>query len=195
MRVLFLRKKNIGMTAVIIGLILILISFSEIFSHKIKEASLPLNNIEKLINYKEANGHLKFSLPSNWGFMKDNISGEEVLYSGSFYSDDSKIKGIVQLWKLDTDIYDFLEDSAYISKAQNKVYNYSINDIKIGNKAFILVRYKLENEKGDIFLAYEYFLPKGKEFVRMSFYVNQKDYKEAYGSMFEALVNNIALIG
>lgn len=194
MRVIFLRRKNIGMIAVIIGLIMILISFSEIFSHKIKEASLLFNNIEKLTNYKEANGRLKFSLPSDWAFMKDDIAGEEVLYSGSFYSNDSKIKGIVQLWKLNKNIYDFLKDSANISETQNKISDYSINDIKIGNRAFILVRYKIENVEGNTFLAYEYFLPKGNEFARMSFYINQKDYKEVYGGMFEALVNYVDLI-
>jgi hypothetical protein len=194
MRVLILRKKNIGMTAVIIGLILILFSFSEILNHKIKEASLPLNNIEKLTNYKVVNGKLRFSLPSDWGFMKNDISGKEIIYSGSFNSEDGKIKGLIQLWKLNTNIYDFLKNSAYISQAQNKVYNYTINDIKIGNKAFILVRYKIEDNRGNVFLAYEYFQPKGSEFVRMSFYVNQKDYKETYGGMFEALVNNLALI-
>ena len=182
------------MTAVIIGLILILFSFSEILNHKIKEASLPLNNIEKLTNYKVVNGKLRFSLPSDWGFMKDNVSGEEIVYSGSFNSEHGKIKGLIQLWKLNTNIYDFLKNSAYISQAQNKVSNYTINDIKIGNKAFILVRYKIEDNRGNVFLAYEYFQSKGSEFVRMSFYVNQKDYKETYGGMFEALVNNLALI-
>ena len=194
MRVIILRRKNVGMAAVIIGLIIILISFSEIFSHKIKEASLLYNNIEKLVNYKEANGHLKFSLPSDWGFMKDDTAGDEVLYSGSFYSADSKIKGVVQLWKLNENIYDFLKNSANVSKTQNKVSNYSVNDIKIGNRAFILVRYKIENVDGNTFLAYEYFLPKGNEFARMSFFINQKDYKEAYGGMFEALVNYVDLI-
>lgn len=194
MKVIFLRKKNIGMAAVIIGLILILAGFSEIFSNKIKEASLLYNNIEKLVNYNEADGRLKFSLPSDWGFMKDNVTGDEVEYSGSFISDDKKIKGLIQLWKLDMNIYDFLEDSAYISKGQNKVYDYSINDIKIGNRKFILVRYKMEDEKGDIYLAYEYFLPKGNQFARMSFFINQKNFKEAYGGMFEAIVNYVDLI-
>lgn len=191
MKILIIRKKNIGMVAIILGLIILLFSFSKILNSRLINASFTLNSIEKLKKIEVLKGKSCFYLPENWIYKEEGGLGKEVLYSGEFKSEDNKIGGLFQIWNTNKDIYKFLKDSENISKEQNKIFNYSINNIKIGNKEVILVKYKIENKNGEKYLAYEYFIPKGREVTRMSFFLEEKNYKEYFGGLFEALVNNI----
>lgn len=186
-----INKKKLGVTIIIIGLMIVLLGLEKNFDMRLKFTALMQNNIKYLTQYEGMGNRLKYKLPSKWTCKNQNMFGNEILYHSDFKSEDNKIKGFVEVWNLDGDLKTFLENSKIISQKQNLYKNYNIRNIEINGNSGYLIEYTLTKELGDSYKGIEYFLERGTQFCRFSFFVNESDFKENMPTIFETIVKTL----
>ncbi|WP_333888099.1 hypothetical protein [Clostridium sp.] len=186
-----INKRKLGVTIIIIGLMIILLGLEKNFDMKLKFTALMQNNIKYLTQYEGMESKLKYKLPSKWSSKSQDICGNEILYHSDFKSEDNKIRGFVEVWNLNGSLKSFLENSKVISQKQNLYKNYRINEIEINGNDGYLIEYTITKEVGDSYKGIEYFLKKGTQFCRFSFFVNESDFKENMPTIFETIVKTL----
>ncbi|MEY7999381.1 PsbP-related protein [Clostridium sp. Mt-5] len=191
MKVILINKRKLGVTIIIIGLMIILFGLEKNFDMKLKFTALMQNDIKSLTQYSGLKNRLKYKLPSNWICRNQDIFGDEIVYHSDFKSADSKINGFVQVWNLKGDLKVFLQNSKSISEEQNLYKDYNIRRININGSDGYLVEYTITKEIGDSYRGIEYFLEKGKQFCRFSFFVKDTDFKENMPTIFETIVKTL----
>lgn len=186
-----INKRKLGVTIIIIGLMIVLLGLEKNFDMKLKFTALMQNNIKYLTQYEGMQSKLKYKLPSKWSSETQDISGSEILYHSDFKSDDNKIRGFVEVWNLNESLKLFLQNSKIISEKQNLYKNYHMSDIVINSNSGYLIEYTITKEVGDSYKGIEYFLKKGTQFCRFSFFVNESDFKENMPTIFETIVKTL----
>lgn len=192
MRVIVINRNKLGVTIVIIGLMLILFGFYRNFDKSIKQTVLMQNNISYLVEYRELDNKLTYKLPAEWTTKVQKFEGPEILYHNDFQSRDAKIHGFVQVWNLEEDLQIFLQKSKDAAFKQNQYKDYKIVPIKLNNKEgyeLIYTTFNIEDNvsyKGD-----EYFIRTGNGFLRISFFVRDKNYKENMATLFRTIAETI----
>lgn len=166
----------------------ILFGAEGLFDGRLKQAALINSDMDVLKEYSGLDNRLTYKLPEDWEVSEKNFNSKEIIYHNDFNSKDIKIHGFVEVWNINEDLKSFLDKSKSISEKQNKYKSYNIEDIKINNASGYLVNYTMENPQGVNYVAYEYFLKEDKEFVRFSFFVNEKNFKENMSAIFKSLV-------
>ncbi len=190
MRVVFINRRQLGVTIILIGLMLILFVFEKNFDDKLKLTLLIQNDIKYMTQYNTGVKDIIYKLPSEWENSVENFSGGEILYHNDFQSDNSVIHGYVQVLNIKKDLKTYLDQSRIISQKQNKIYNYNINTIKIKNYNGFLINYKIES-KSNLYICNEYFVNVNGEIVRFSFFVRESNYKENMPTIFSTIVKTI----
>lgn len=190
MRVVFINRRQLGVTIILIGLMLILFVFEKNFDDKLKLTLLIQNDIKYMTQYNTGVKDIIYKLPSEWKTSVENFSGGEILYHNDFQSDNSVIHGYVQVLNIKKDLKTYLDQSRIISQKQNKIYNYNINTIKIKNYNGFLINYKIES-KSNLYICNEYFVNVNGEIVRFSFFVRESNYKENMPTIFSTIVKTI----
>lgn len=195
MRVLYINRKQLGITVLLIGLMLVLFAFEKKFEDKLKLTLLIQNDIKYLKQYETGKEGFFYKLPSEWNTSEENFNGGEILYHNNFQSSDSVIHGFVQVINIKKELKSYLEQSRIISEKQNKVYEYSISPVKVKNNSGYLVNYEIEAKEGIIYKCYEYFIDINGKVIRFSFYVRENSYKENMTGVFNAIVNTVETKG
>ncbi|CAB1254279.1 conserved hypothetical protein [Clostridiaceae bacterium BL-3] len=191
MKVLFINKRKLGVTIIIIGLMTILFGLEKNFDVKLKFTALMQNDIKSLTQYSGLKNRLKYKLPSNWDCRVQDIFGDEIVYHSNFKSADGKINGFVQVWNLKGNLKIFLQNSRIISEKQNLYKSYNMSRININGRNGYLVEYIITKEIGDSYRGIEYFIEEGKQFCRFSFFVKDMDFKENMPTIFETIVKTL----
>ncbi len=191
MKVLFINKRKLGVTIIIIGLMTILFGLEKNFDVKLKFTALMQNDIKSLTQYSGLKNRLKYKLPSNWDCIVQDIFGDEIVYHSNFKSADGKINGFVQVWNLKGNLKIFLQNSRSISEKQNLYKSYNMSRININGRNGYLVEYIITKEIGDSYRGIEYFIEEGKQFCRFSFFVKDMDCKENMPTIFETIVKTL----
>lgn len=191
MKVLFINKRKLGVTIIIIGLMTILFGLEKNFDVKLKFTALMQNDIKSLTQYSGLKNRLKYKLPSNWDCRVQDIFGDEIVYHSNFKSADGKINGFVQVWNLKGNLKIFLQNSRSISEKQNLYKSYNMSRININGRNGYLVEYIITKEIGDSYRGIEYFIEEGKQFCRFSFFVKDMDFKENMPTIFETIVKTM----
>ncbi|KAA8671999.1 PsbP-related protein [Clostridium sp. MT-14] len=191
MKVLFINKRKLGVTIIIIGLMTILFGLEKNFDVKLKFTALMQNDIKSLTQYSGLKNRLKYKLPSNWDCRVQDIFGDEIVYHSNFKSADGKINGFVQVWNLKGNLKIFLQNSRSISEKQNLYKSYNMSRININGRNGYLVEYIITKEIGDSYRGIEYFIEEGKQFCRFSFFVKDMDFKENMPTIFETIVKTL----
>ena len=166
---------------------------SKQFNDKLKTAILVENNINLLNNYEVLDGRVSYKLPVGWTTKEKSFSGGEIMYHNDFQSSDAVIHGFMEVWKSKQELKVFLENSKNISKEQNTIKNYKMNNILINGKKAYLVQYLISVADNNWYKAYEYFIQGEEDFYRFSFFTRSVNFKEAYGAIFESIVETLKI--
>lgn len=170
-----------------------LLGISQQFDDKLKTTILVENNINLLDDYGALNGKVSYKLPVGWATNEKKFPGNEIIYHNDFQSPDAVIHGFVEVWKSEQDLKTFLDNSKNISEEQNTIKNYKIDSIIINGKKAYLVQYLINITDNIWYKSYEYFIDGEKEFYRFSFFTRNVNFKEAYGAIFESIVETLKI--
>lgn len=193
MKVIFIDRKKVGIIVIILGLMTTLLGISQQFDGKLKTSILVENNINLLDDYVALSGKVSYKLPVGWETNEKKFPGNEIIYHNNFQSPDAVIHGFMEVWESKQDLKTFLDNSKNISKEQNTIKNYKIDSIVINGKKAYLVQYLINISDNIWYKSYEYFIDGGKEFYRFSFFTRNINFKEAYGAIFESIVETLKI--
>lgn len=192
MKIIIMNKRKLEVVFTLIILMGILFGTGEVLKGHLKTVSFMQNNIKQLKEYEALEGKIIYKLPDEWTTSTKTFPGEEIIYHRDFISKDMKLQGFVQVWKQEQDLKDFLNKSKEISEAQNKISGYKASEFKMDNKEGYLVKYKM-NSNGNAYVAYEYFIKYNKGFLRFSFFMNSKDFKEDMVALYESIIKEVTI--
>lgn len=192
MKIILINKRRIEIVVIAFVLMISLFGIGKLFEERIKYVSFIQNNINSLKEYKVLDGWLTYKLPEKWNTETENSLGSEIIYHNNFKAEDLGINGLVQVWNIGGNLEEFLENSKQISMKQNNILNYKIKDINIDNKKGYWVRYVILSN--DIYyVANEYFIKSNDRIVRVSFFVKNENFKEAFKALFDSIVQTIRI--
>ncbi|MGY0374075.1 hypothetical protein [Clostridium sp. JNZ J1-5] len=192
MKIIIMNKRKLEVFITLIILMGILFAAGEMVKGHLKAVSFMQNNIKSLKTYEVLDGKFSYKLPSEWTTSIKDFPGNQIIYHNEFISKDLSISGFVQVWNEEDDLKNFLDISKEASKKQNKIKNYKISDFKIGDKKGYLVKYIMKSKDVD-FVAYEYFIKYNKGFIRFSFFMKNKDFKEDIATLYDSILKTVSL--
>jgi len=188
MKVIFINRKKLGIIVILMGLMITLLGVSKGFDKQLKTTILVKHNINLLDNYSGLNGKITYRLPEGWTSKEKKFLGGEVIYHNEFRSSDAVIHGFVEVWSTNRDLKTFLDSSKKISEEQNVIRNYKIDSANINGRKTYIVQYLMNVTDNNWYKVYEYFIDNGNEFYRFSFFTRNVNFKEAYGAIYESIV-------
>ncbi|OPJ61289.1 hypothetical protein [Clostridium oryzae] len=189
MKIIILNRRLISYVSIILGVILIILSAQLTFNSKLKSTAFMQNGISQLTEYYTVGKKYQYKLPNNWNTNEESFDSSEIVYHNNFVSDDLKLHGFAEVWKLKTPLKKFLENSKSSSYKPGSVLNYKIKKTKIKNFETYLVTYNMKNQSGEIYKAWEYYIEENNEFFRICFFVPQEEYKANLPVVFESITN------
>lgn len=149
-------------------------------------------NGQLLHTYTGLGGLLSFELPYSWSTSQAAFEGGEINYHLNFISKDRKVHGFVQVWKLDKPLKQFLEESEKSAVGIIDFKYYKVKEIMANKKHGFLLEYGRANEKGEYIKAYEAFIEGyGRDVVRVSFFIPEKEWKEYYKILFDRIIGSV----
>ena len=193
MNIIFINRRKLGITVILLGLMIILTGISKQFDDKLKTTILVENNINLLDDYNALNGKISYKLPEGWTTREKKLPGGEIIYHNDFLSSDAVIHGFVEVWNSKEDLKIFLENSKKISEEQNVIKNYKMDSVIINRKKTYLVHYLINVTDNNWYKAYEYFIADKDQFYRFSFFTRDVNFKEAYGAIFESIIDTFKI--
>ncbi|URZ01966.1 hypothetical protein [Clostridium felsineum] len=191
MKFIVVDGRKLGAIIVVVGLMLVLFGIGNNFNDKIRSTAYIQSNLGQLKEYKVNELGLSYMLPEKWETETEKFSGGEILYHNNFTDKASGINGFVEVWNIKQDLKTFLNNSKNASIKQNVVENYKLQSVtmSVGQGYFVQYIIKDKYEKG--YVANEYFIKSGKNFVRFAFYVEQDKYKSSMQPVFKAIVETL----
>lgn len=193
MKIIFINRRKLGITVILLGLMITLVGISKQFDDELKTTILVENNINLSDNYEALEGKISYKLPEGWTTKEKKIPGGEIIYHNDFQSSDAVIHGFVEVWKSNQDLKKFLDNSKKISEDQNVVRNYKIDSVMINGRKTYLVQYLINVTDNNWYKAYEYFIDHEGEFYRFSFFTRDVNFKEAFGAIFESIIETFKI--
>ncbi|MCY6959207.1 PsbP-related protein [Clostridium brassicae] len=192
MKIILINKRRIEIVVIVFVLMISIFGIGKLFEERIKYVSFIQNNISSLKEYKALDGWLTYKLPEKWNTEIENSLGKEIIYHNNFKAEDLAINGVIQVWNIKNNLQEFLENSKQISMKQNNILDYKIKEINIDNKQGYWIRYViLSNDT--YYVANEYFVKSDDRIVRISFFVKNQDFKEAFKALFDSIVQTITI--
>lgn len=191
MRVIILNRKRLGVTAIIIGLMLVLFGLEKKFDGRLKYVALMQSNINTLIKYEAPELNFAYKLPDKWTTKKQEFGGNEVVYHNDFTSEDALIHGFVQVWNIKEDLKSFLDKSKELNQQYAQYTNYNVSPIVIKKHEGYLMTYNMKTSEDATYKGYEYFLKDTGKFFRFAFYVRDKNFKENMPTIFKTIVDTL----
>lgn len=192
MKIIIMNKRKLEVFITLIILMGILFAAGEMVKGHLKAVSFMQNNIKSLKTYEVLDGKFSYKLPSEWTTSIKDFPGNQIIYHNEFTSKDLKISGFVQVWREEDDLKNFLDISKEASKKQNKIKNYKISDLEMGDKKGYLVKYIMSSKDVD-FMVHEYFINYNKGFIRFSFFMKNKDFKEDIATLYDSILKTVSL--
>lgn len=191
MKVILLDRKRLGATAIIIGLMFVLLGLEKAFDGKLKVVTLLQGNISSLQQYQGLQSKLQYKLPSDWITQEKKFSGNEIIYHNDFSSKDAEIHGFVQVWNLNQDLKIFLEQSKKVAMEYNKFKEYEIKPISLKGKPGYEVTYVMITPSQAVYRGDEYFIKVNNKLIRFAFYVREENYKENLSRIFRTITETL----
>lgn len=144
--------------------------------------------------YSVLGGSFSFKLPETWKTWTESFSGEEIIYHLYFISNDNRIKGFVQVWNMNKPLKQFIKESKKAAVGIVGFESYSAKEIMVGGRRGYLLEYSRKNEEGQTFRSYEAFIEgKAGRVYRISFFVDQNDWKEHYVTIFNLIIQSMRI--
>ncbi len=144
--------------------------------------------------YNVMNGSLHFELPDSWYAHEVPMLGGEVLYHLDFISQDKRIHGFVQVWKLAKPLEQLIAESEKAATGVVDFKGYNVKEIKVDGRKGYVMDYSRANQDGEYNKAYEVFI-KGasNKMYRLSFFVPEKEWRNYYKLLFERIIRTVRI--
>ena len=142
--------------------------------------------------YNVMDNTFHFELPDKWDTNEVSFAGGEILYHMNFTSQDKRIHGFVQVWKLSKPLKQFIDASKESAVGVVDFKYFDVKEIMINNKKGYLIDYSRANSQGDYNRAYEVFVEGCTDKVyRMSFFVPEKEWRNYYKVHFDKIIHTM----
>ncbi|HYE83222.1 MAG TPA: PsbP-related protein [Clostridia bacterium] len=146
--------------------------------------------------YNVMNNTFHFELPDSWYTQEVAYPGGEVLYNMNFISQDKRILGFVQVWKLSKPLKQFIDESKKSAVGVVDFKYFNVKEIMEDNRKGYLVEYSRANQDGEYNKAYEAFIEgPSNRMYRVSFFVPEKEWRNYYKIIFERIIHSIKIQG
>jgi hypothetical protein len=144
--------------------------------------------------YNVMDDSFHFELPDSWNTHEVSFMGGEVLYHMNFTSQDKRIHGFVQVWKLSKPLKQFVDDSKKAAVGIVDFKYFDVKEIMADNKKGYLMEYTRANQEGEYNKAYEAFIEgPANRMYRVSFYVPEKEWRNYYKMLFDRIIQSIKI--
>lgn len=144
--------------------------------------------------YNVMDNTFHFELPDSWNTNEVSFTGGEILYHLSFTSQDSRIHGFVQVWKLSEPLKQFVEKSKKSAVGAVDFKYFDIKEIMSDNKKGYLLEYSRANSKGEYIKAYEAFIEGySNNIYRLSFFVPEREWRNYYKVLFDRIIHTVKI--
>ena len=146
--------------------------------------------------YNVMDNSFHFELPDSWSTQEVSFVGGEVLYHMNFLSQDKRINGFVQVWKLSKPLKQFIEESKKSAVGIVDFKYYDVKETMVDSRKGYLAEYSRANQKGEYNKAYELFIEgPSNRMYRVSFFVPEKEWRNYYKILFDRIINSIKIQG
>ncbi|HOE56674.1 MAG TPA: PsbP-related protein [Bacillota bacterium] len=144
--------------------------------------------------YNVMDNSFRFELPDSWETQESFFTGGEILYHLNFISQDKKINGFVQVWRLSGPLKQFIEESEKAATGAVEFKYFNIREIAADNKKGYLLDYSRANQEGKYNRAYEAFIEGySNKIYRLSFFVKEKEWRKYYQILFDRIIKSIEI--
>lgn len=192
MKIVLIDGKKVVLYFWVVIMIIFITTFGYFFRNRIKYTSLIQSEITSLKEYSALNKKVTYKLPSKWITEEKNLGSKEIIYHNEFYSDEQKLHGFVQIWNLNMDLKEFIDNSKIISEQQNIIMSYTIQETKANKITGYKIEYVIKTKENSNYRATEYFLKINNEFIRFSFFIRNEDYNNALDKVYDYIVNTVS---
>ncbi len=144
-----------------------------------------------LKKYTALQDKFEFTLPSNWSTIEQAFSGGEIIYNLAFMSEDKKIHGFVQVWDIDKPLKQFIDESKKSAVGVVDFKYYRVKEITSNQNKGYLLDYSRRTNQDKYIRAYETFIEGANNRIyRVSFFVNEDDWKPQYLILFNRIIRS-----
>ncbi|HEY8500535.1 MAG TPA: hypothetical protein VIL89_07955 [Clostridia bacterium] len=116
--------------------------------------------------------------------------GQEIRIHMNFHHINNKVHGFFQVWKLNRNLEEFLNESKKYSSMT--FINFNESAIKVKDLNGFMWEYIFMDTKNDI-KGLEAFLENGNEMYRFSMFVSNTDYKPQYKRIFKRMIQSLRI--
>ncbi|GIM29034.1 hypothetical protein CPJCM30710_17000 [Clostridium polyendosporum] len=184
----FINKKQLGVTLILIGLMMVLFLAQKGFNDRLKLVMLMDSNITNLKEYSIGTEGYSYSLPAEWTTNQKSYPGSYIVYHNSFRSESMGIIGYVEVMN-SKDGLEHITISDGNKLPQNKVKEYKSLKTKINDKEGYRISYKLNLDEGKLVYDNVYYIKVDEEkYFKLLFSVGEEKYKENLLAVFDAIV-------
>lgn len=144
--------------------------------------------------YNVMDNTFHFELPDSWHTREESFAGGEILYHMNFISQDKRVNGFVQVWKLSKPLKQFLEESKESAVGVVDFKYFDIKEIMVDSKNGYLLDYSRANPQGEYNRAYEAFIQGyDSKVYRMSFFVPEKEWRSYFKILFDRIIHTMKI--
>jgi len=118
--------------------------------------------------------------------------GQEIIIHMNYHHTNNKVHGFFQVWKLNRNLEEFLNESKKFSSMTFISFNESA--IKVNDLNGFMWEYIFMDTKNDI-KGFEAFLENGNEMYRFTMFINNTDYKPQYKRIFKRMFQSLRIKG
>ncbi len=191
MKIIKIDGRKTGVTIILLGLMIVMFGFAGHLNERFSFTVLVPYQTGSLKDYYGFDSRLSYKLPHDWNTDLKDLHSNDILYHNEFASPDFTVHGIVEVWKLNQDLKEFLQKSRKYSEIQNTIKGYNLTPVKINDREVFFATYVIRNKSNIEYRALEYFIKYKGGFLRFSFYMKDSFYKETMKASFENLVRTL----
>lgn len=185
-----INRKQLGITLILLGLMVLLFSSQKIFEERFKQAALLSTDMSVMKLIDGVGGKINYKLPENWEVKEKKYPDDSILYYNEFKSKDSYIHGFLFMVESQGDIKKLIDKDKKVSESIYNIKDYAIYTINLNKKEVYRVQYEFNSKSLEQYLAQEYYIKYDDVFVKFAFYVAKDKYKENMVVAFNAIVES-----
>jgi len=146
--------------------------------------------------YNVMDNSFHFELPDSWYAYEVPMMGGEILYNLGFISQDKRIHGFIQVWRLTKPLKQFIADSEKAVAGVVDFKYYDVKDIMTDSRKGYLMEYSRANQDGEYNKAYEVFIEgSSNKMYRLSFFVPEREWRNYYKIIFDRIIRSVRIKG
>lgn len=183
--------KKIGLALILVGLMMVIISFGKYFEESLKVATLTQNNMVSFEQYEILEGEIKYELPTNWISAEKVSMDSSEIYNNEFVSEDASIYGSIEVVNGFNGVAEVMEQCIAEIKDMG-VQKYDRDTVNINQMSVGTVEYDIRFTNNNIKHVYEYYIPYEKNMIKATFIISDEKARENTNVVFENIVRTFS---